>query len=153
MPLLDPPAFRDALPPTGAVLGLDIGTKTIGVAVTDPRRTIASPLDTLVRKKFTKDAEALFALIDDRQAVGLVLGWPLNMDGSQGPRCQATKAFAHNVMRLRDLPIALWDERLSTAVVERALIAADTTRKRRAEVVDKMAAGYILQGFLDAGSA
>lgn len=129
--------------------GLDLGTKTIGVALSDVMQTVATPLETIKRTKFTKDAEALLALIDKREIGGLVLGLPLNMDGTDGPRVQSTRAFARNLSRLTDLPITYWDERLSTVAAERALLEADTSRKRRSEVIDHVAAGYILQGALD----
>lgn len=141
--------FAAVLPRDRALLGLDLGTKTIGVAASDLRRSVASPVETVKRVKFTKDAEALLALAAGRDACGFVLGLPRNMDGSEGPRCQSTRAFARNLGRLTDLPIAYWDERLSTVAVERTLLEADSSRKRRAEVVDKMAAAYILQGALD----
>jgi len=135
------------------LLGLDLGEKTIGLAISDPGLMVASPLETIARKKFTLDAEKLEKILADRNIGGLVFGWPVNMDGSEGPRCQSTRQFARNLTELRglDLPIAFWDERLSTAAIERFLIdEADMTRSRRDEVVDKMAAGYILQGALDA---
>jgi len=135
------------------LLGLDLGEKTIGLAISDPGLMVASPLETIARKKFTLDAEKLEKIITDRNIGGLVFGWPVNMDGSEGPRCQSTRQFARNLGQLRGLalPIAFWDERLSTAAIERFLIdEADMTRGRRDEVVDKMAAGYILQGALDA---
>ncbi|MGV6812293.1 MAG: Holliday junction resolvase RuvX [Brevirhabdus sp.] len=132
-----------------AIAGLDFGTKTIGVAVSDSFLSVATPLETIRRKKFTQDAEALFAICKARDIAGLVLGLPRNMDGSEGPRCQSTRAFARNLSQLSDLPIAFWDERLSTVAAERALLEADTSRKRRAEVIDHVAAGYILQGALD----
>lgn len=141
--------FAAALPDGRAIAGLDLGTKTIGVAVSDLRRGIATPVLTIRRVKFTADAAALAALADERRIAGLILGLPLNMDGSEGPRAQATRAFARNLVRLLALPIGFWDERLSTVAAERALIAADTSRKRRAEVIDHVAAGYILQGVLD----
>ncbi|UWQ20518.1 Holliday junction resolvase RuvX [Jannaschia sp. W003] len=141
--------FAVALPPFGALVGLDLGTKTIGLAISDATRSVASPLRTLKRRKFTLDAEAIEALVAERAAVGLVLGLPLNMDGSGGPRLQSTEAFARNLARRGPLPIAFWDERLSTVAAERALLEADTSRKRRAEVIDSVAAGYILQGALD----
>ena len=137
------------LPPSGALIGLDLGTKTIGLALSDIGRRIASPLLTIARTKFTADAKALLAETARHRAVGLVLGLPLNMDGSEGPRVQATRAFARSLSALTELPIVLWDERLSTAAVTRTLIDADASRKRRGEVVDKMAAAYILQGALD----
>src|SRR6185295_7264679 len=138
-----------ALPPAGPLIGLDLGTKTIGLAVSDVRRQIASPLLTIRRSKFRADAAALLAEAKRHAAAGLVLGLPLNMDGSEGPRAQATRAFARNLSALTDLPIAFWDERLSTSAVTRTLIDADTSRKRRAVLVDKLAAAYILQGALD----
>ena len=141
--------FATALPPMRAIAGLDLGTKTIGVAVSDSFRSVATPLETIRRKKFTQDAETLMRILADRQIAGLVLGLPLNMDGSEGPRAQSTRAFARNLDRLTDIPIAFWDERLSTVAAERALLEADATRKRRAEVIDHVAAGYILQGALD----
>lgn len=141
--------FAAALPKAGAVAGLDLGTKTIGVAVSDGLRQVASPLTVIRRQKFTLDAEALLALVRERALAGLILGLPRNMDGSEGPRAQSTRAFARNLSRLTDLPIGFWDERLSTVAAERALLEADTSRKRRAEVIDQVAAGYILQGALD----
>jgi len=137
------------LPARGALIGLDLGTKTIGVAVSDPDRRLAAGVETIARKSFTADAARLLALASERRAVGIVLGLPLNMDGSEGPRAQSTRAFARNLARLTDLPIALWDERLSTAAVERGLIAADASRAKRAAVIDQHAAAYILQGALD----
>jgi putative Holliday junction resolvase len=137
------------LPLRGALMGLDLGTKTIGLAVSDPERRIASPLRTIARTKFKADAAALLADAAGHGVVGFVLGLPLNMDGSEGPRAQATRAFARNLAAFTDLPMALWDERLSTAAVTRTLLDADTSRKRRGEVVDKLAAAYILQGALD----
>lgn len=141
--------FGAALPSYAPLAGLDLGTKTIGVAVSDGMLTIASPLETIRRTKFQADAAQLFKLTDHRQIAGLVLGLPRNMDGSEGPRAQATRAFARNLSRLTDLPITYWDERLSTVAAERALLEADTSRKRRAEVIDHVAAGVILQGLLD----
>jgi putative Holliday junction resolvase len=137
------------LTPGRPLIGLDLGTKTIGVAVSDARRSLATPLETLKRGKFTADAAALGAIAAGRGACGFVLGLPRNMDGSEGPRAQASRAFARNLVRALGLPAALWDERLSTVAVEKALIAADSSRKRRAEVVDRMAAAHILQGALD----
>ena len=142
-------AFAQALPPMRALAGLDLGTRTIGVAVSDRLAQVATPLETIRRRKFTQDAEALLAICAEREIGGLVLGLPRNMDGTEGPRCQATRAFARNIARLTDMPIGFWDERLSTVAAERALLEADTTRKRRAEVIDHVAAGYILQGALD----
>jgi putative Holliday junction resolvase len=141
--------FYAALPATGALIGLDLGTKTIGVAVSDPLRSIATPLETIRRSKFTIDAEVLEKIAAHRSVTGLVIGLPRNMDGGEGPRCQSTRAFARNFSARWPKPIAFWDERLSTVAVERTLLDADASRKRRAEVVDKMAAGYILQGALD----
>ena len=138
-----------SLPPKMPLIGLDLGSKTIGVAISDITRKIASPVETIARKKFTEDANRLLAIASDRQAGLFVLGLPLNMDGSEGPRAQSTRAFARNLGKLTPLPIVFWDERLSTAAVERMLIGADTSRARRAEVVDKLAAAYILQSALD----
>lgn len=150
MSVLDTPEeFLAALPATGALMGLDLGTKTIGVAVSDGLRGVASPLETVKRKKFGVDAARLLAIMTDRAISGIVLGLPRNMDGSEGPRCQSTRAFARNLSGLTPAPIGFWDERLSTVAAERALLEADTTRKRRAEVIDHVAAGYILQGLLD----
>ncbi len=137
------------LPARGSLIGLDLGTKTIGVAASDPDRRLATGVTTVARKAFSADAERVLALAAERNAVGFVLGLPINMDGSEGPRAQSTRAFARNFGRLTDLPIALWDERLSTAAVERELIAADVSRKKRAAVIDQHAAAYILQGALD----
>jgi len=133
----------------GRILGLDVGEKTIGLAISDASHSIATPVETLRRKKFTQDAEALIAIIRERNVGALVVGLPINMDGSEGPRCQSMRQFAENLLEKINLPLAFWDERLSTAAVTRTLIEADMSRKRRAEVVDKMAAAYILQGFLD----
>jgi putative Holliday junction resolvase len=137
------------LPPRGALIGLDLGTKTIGVAASDPDRKLATAVETVARKTFSADAKRLLALAAERNAVGFVLGLPLNMDGSEGPRAQSTRAFARNLGKLTELPIALWDERLSTVAVERDLIAADVSRKKRAAVIDQHAAAFILQGALD----
>ncbi|SIT01263.1 putative holliday junction resolvase [Roseivivax lentus] len=142
-------AAAEALPPMRALAGLDLGDKTIGVAVSDRLLTVATPLETIKRRKFTLDAEALIAILTSREIGGVVLGLPRNMDGSEGPRCQKTRAFARNLVRLWDGPIAFWDERLSTVAAERALLEADTSRKRRAELIDHVAASYILQGALD----
>jgi putative holliday junction resolvase len=136
-------------PPRGTLIGLDLGTKTIGVAVSDPDRKLAAGVTTIARTTFTVDAKALLALAAERAVTGFVLGLPINMDGSEGPRAQSTRAFARNFAKLTDLPIALWDERLSTAAVERGLIEADMSRKRRDEVIDQHAAAFILQGALD----
>ena len=137
------------LPARGALIGLDLGTKTIGVAVSDPDRRLATAVETIARKRFSDDAKRLFALSAERRIVGFVLGLPINMDGTEGPRAQATRAFARNLAKLTELPIALWDERLSTAAVERALIEADVSRGKRKAVIDQHAAAYILQGALD----
>jgi len=144
-----PEAFAAALPPMAPVAGVDLGTKTIGVALSDRLHTVATPLETLKRRKFSVDAEALLALAARREVGGLVLGLPRNMDGTEGPRAQSTRAFARNLARLTDLPLTFWDERLSTVAAERALLEADASRKRRAEVIDHVAAGVILQGMLD----
>ena len=141
--------FIAALPSMQALIGLDLGEKTIGVAVSDSFQSVATPLETVRRKKFGVDAARLTEIIAERRIGGLVLGLPRNMDGTEGPRCQSTRAFARNFDRLSPLPITYWDERLSTVAAERALLEADTTRKRRAEVIDHVAAGYILQGLLD----
>ena len=141
--------FLAALPANRAVCGLDLGDKTIGFAVSDLRRQVATPLLVIRRVKFTEDAARLMGLVAERSIAGIVLGLPLNMDGSEGPRVQSTRAFARNLVKLTDLPITYWDERLSTVAAERALLEADTSRKRRSEVIDQVAAGYILQGALD----
>jgi putative holliday junction resolvase len=149
MPVL---ALADAatlLPARGALIGLDLGSKTIGVAASDPERRVAAPVETIARRRFALDAKRVLELTAERRAAGLVLGLPLNMDGSEGPRAQSTRAFARNLARLTELPIALWDERLSTVAVERALIAADASRAARRDVIDQHAAAYILQGALD----
>ena len=142
-------AFRERLPAAGALVGLDLGAKTIGLAISDAGRRIASPLSLIRRKKFTADVESIFEVAATSEPAGYVLGLPLNMDGSEGPRAQATRTFARNLANRTDLPILLWDERLSTVVVDRVLIDADRSRARRAELVDKMAAAYILQGAVD----
>jgi putative holliday junction resolvase len=142
-------ALAAGLPPRGALLGLDLGTKTIGLALSDLSRRIASPLTVIARTKFTADAKALLDHATRHDVVALVLGLPLNMNGSEGPRVQATRAFARSLAAKTTLPIVFWDERLSTAAVTRTLIEADASRKRRGEVVDKLAAAYILQGALD----
>ncbi len=141
--------FAGSLPPMSALVGLDLGDKTIGISVSDRMGTVATPLETIRRKKFTLDAERLMEIIKERNINGILLGLPRNMDGTEGPRCQKTRAFARNLTRLTDLPIGFWDERLSTVAAEKALLEADTTRKRRSEVIDHVAAGYILQGALD----
>jgi putative Holliday junction resolvase len=146
LPLTD---IASLLPPRGALIGLDLGTKTIGVAVCDPDRKIAMAVETVARANFTKDAARVLALAAERSAVGFVLGLPINMDGSEGPRAQSTRAFARNFAKLTELPIGLWDERLSTAAVERELIGHDVSRAKRAAVIDQHAAMFILQGALD----
>lgn len=149
MILTDITEFAAALPTGRAIAGLDLGDKTIGVAISDLRRQVATPVLIIRREKFTLDAARLIDLLTERQAAGIVLGLPLNMDGSAGPRVQSTQAFARNLEKLTALPITYWDERLSTVAAERALLEADASRKRRKEVIDQVAAGYILQGFLD----
>ncbi len=149
MPVLSLTDAIAVLPPRGALIGLDLGSKTIGVAASDPERRVAAPVETISRQRFNLDAQRILDLAAERRATGLVLGLPINMDGSEGPRAQATRAFARNLARLTELPVALWDERLSTAAVERALIAADASRAKRKKVIDQHAAAYILQGALD----
>lgn len=150
MPVLDLHDLPAACPPGTPWLGLDLGEKTIGVAASDATRVIASPLELIRKTKFTPDAERLFRLMDERQASALVIGLPLNMDGTEGPRAQSARAFARNLERIRPVNVAFHDERLSTTAVERFLIEdLDLTRKRRAEVVDRTAAAWILQGALD----
>ncbi len=141
--------IAEAFGARGALLGLDLGTKTIGVATSDPDRKLATGVETIARKNFTADAQRLLTLAAERAASGIVLGLPVNMDGSEGPRAQSTRAFARNLAKLTELPIAFWDERLSTAAVERELIAADVSRAKRAAVIDQHAAAFILQGALD----
>lgn len=141
--------FARTLPASRAIAGLDLGDKTIGIAISDLRRSIATPTEVIRRSKFTEDAAKLLAIVQARAIGGIILGLPLNMDGSEGPRVQSTRAFARNLARLCDIPITYWDERLSTVAATRALLEADTSRKRRAEVIDQVAAGYILQGALD----
>jgi putative Holliday junction resolvase len=145
----DTATFAAALPPGRALMGLDLGTKTIGIAVSDTSRRIASPLATLARRRFGLDAADLIARAEERKIGGIVLGLPRNMDGSEGPRAQSTRAFARNLAAVTPLPIGYWDERLSTVAAERALLEADTSRRRRAEVIDHVAAAFILQGLLD----
>jgi putative Holliday junction resolvase len=149
----NPAALRAAVAPGARLIGLDVGTKTIGLALSDTRLVIASPLDTIRRRRFRDDMAALFAAIDQYGVGGVVIGLPLALAGGDTPRTQSVRAFARNVLALRELPALLWDERLSTAAVTREMIAADMTRKRRAEIVDKVAAAYILQGCLDAMAA
>jgi putative Holliday junction resolvase len=146
LPLIE---IAKLLPPRGTLLGLDLGTKTIGVAASDPDRRLATAVETIERTAFTADATRLLQLAAERNTVGFVLGLPINMDGSEGPRAQATRAFARNLAGRTALPIALWDERLSTAAVERELIGADVSRRKRAAVIDQHAAIFILQGALD----
>ena len=150
MAVVDLLELPGAIGPRTPIVGLDLGEKTIGVAVSDTSRTIASPLALIRRTKFTADAEALLKLMEGRGAGAVVIGLPINMDGAEGPRCQSVRAFGRNLLRLRELPIAFWDERLSSAAVNRMLIdEADASRARRAELVDKAAAAWILQGALD----
>ena len=149
MPVLTLIETAPLLPVRGALIGLDLGTKTIGVAVSDPDRRLATSVETVARKRFTLDATHLIELANERRAVGFVLGLPINMDGTEGPRAQSTRAFARNFASFTKLPIALWDERLSTAAVERELIAADVSRAKRKAVIDQHAATFILQGALD----
>jgi putative Holliday junction resolvase len=150
MILGNPAALREAMPAGARLIGLDVGSKTIGLALSDTRLVIASPLDTVRRRRFREDMAALFGQIDTHGVGGVVIGLPLALSGGDTPRTQSVRAFARNLLALRDLPALLWDERLSTAAVTREMIAADMTRKRRAEIVDKVAAAYILQGCLDA---
>jgi putative holliday junction resolvase len=141
--------FAALLTPGQRLIGIDLGTKTIGLALSDVTRTIASPLETIIRVKFTPDIQKLFAIAETHKIGGFVLGLPVNMIGDEGPRAQATRSFARNVNKLSPIPLLFWDERLTTAQAERTLIEADTTRKRRGEVIDKMAAALILQGAID----
>ena len=141
--------LAEHLPRTQALIGLDLGEKTIGVAISDSFQSVATPMETVRRKKFGVDAARLLEIIDHRSVGGILLGLPRNMDGSEGPRCQSTRAFARNLTKLTPLPIGFWDERLSTVAAERALLEADTSRKRRSEVIDHVAASFILQGVLD----
>ena len=150
MLLADPRDLRDAVPEGSRLLGLDVGTKTIGTALSDTRLVVASPLETIRRRRWREDVAALLALIDRHEVGGLVIGLPLTLEGGDSPRTQSLRQFARNLLAIRDIPMAFWDERLSTAAVTRAMIAADMTRKRRAENVDRAAAAYILQGCLDA---
>ncbi len=150
MPIIDLLELPTTAPARTPVMGLDLGEKTIGVAVSDRDRMVASPLELILKTRFTRDAERLFRLMDEREAVAVVVGLPVNMDGTEGPRCQSVRAFARNLLRLRDPAIAFWDERLSTAAVQRMLTSeADLSRARRDELVDKAAAAWILQGALD----
>jgi putative holliday junction resolvase len=149
VPILALADLAPRLPPRGALLGLDLGSKTIGVATSDPDRRLATGVETIARTNFAADARRLMMLAAERRAVGFVLGLPVNMDGSEGPRAQSTRAFARNLAKIAPLPIAVWDERLSTAAVERELLAADVSRARRKAVIDQHAAMFILQGALD----
>jgi len=147
--LSNPLDLQDALPARARLMGLDVGTKTIGLALSDTRRVIASPLETIRRRRFREDMARLSMLIDAQDVGGLVIGLPLTLTGADGPRTQSIRQFARNLITFRDLPVAFWDERLSTVAVTREMIAADLTRKRRGEIVDRVAAAYILQGCLD----
>ena len=149
MILAEPAALSEVAPAGMRLMGLDVGTKTIGLALSDTRRIIATPLETIRRRRFRDDIARLFALIDTHGVGGLVIGLPLILTGGDGPRTQSVRQFSRNVVAVRDLPVVLWDERLSTAAVTREMIAADMTRKRRSEIVDRVAAAYILQGCLD----
>jgi len=149
MILGNPAELQDAVPAGMRLMGLDVGTKTIGLALSDTRCVIATPLETIRRRRFRDDTERLLMLIDQQGVGGLVIGLPLTLAGGDGPRTQSVRQFARNLVAMRDLPVALWDERLSTAAVTREMIAADLTRKRRAQIVDRVAAAYILQGCLD----
>ena len=149
MILDNPAALSEATPAGMRLMGLDVGTKTIGLALSDTRKVIATPLETIRRRRFDADMNRLLSLVDTNGVGGLVIGLPLTLAGGQGPRTQSVRQFARNLLARRDLPIVFWDERLSTAAVTREMIAADMTRKRRAEIVDRVAAAYILQGFLD----
>jgi putative Holliday junction resolvase len=148
-PLVSIEDLTALLAPEARLLGLDVGTKTIGLALSDVTRSIATPYHTVHRTKFTNDAEAIVAAIEENDIGALVIGLPLNLDGTEGPRAQSTRAFARNLAALVEVPLTFWDERLSTKAVERHLLEADASRKRRTEVVDRMAAAYILQGALD----
>ena len=141
--------FSNELQSNNSLIGLDLGTKTIGVAVSDTIRSVATPIKTIKRKKFSLDTENLLEIISTKNCCGVIIGLPKNMDGSEGPRAQSTRAFARNFSTKTEIPITFWDERLSTVAAKKALLEADTTRKRRAEVIDHVAAAYILQGFLD----
>jgi putative Holliday junction resolvase len=148
-PILSVVELARRLPPRGGLLGLDLGSRTIGVATSDPERRIATGVETIARRAFKTDAARVLTLARERGCAGFIIGLPVNMDGSEGPRAQSARAFARNLARLTDLPIALWDERLSTAAVERDLIGADVSRRKRAAVIDQHAAAFILQGALD----
>ncbi len=148
-PVVEVHELPELLQPNAQLVGLDLGEKTIGVAISDGSRCIASPLSTVRRRKFTADVAALMKLLEGRRIGAFILGLPINMNGDEGPRAQSSRAFARNFSRLAETPIALWDERLSTVAAERALLEADASRRRRAEVIDNVAAAYILQGALD----
>lgn len=150
MPILDIQTLNSAQKKNSRLLGLDLGTKTIGLALSDSLWTIASPYRTIARTKLKKDLEQLKREVEEHSIQGFILGLPLNMDGSEGPRCQATRQFATDLLKYMEIDLVFWDERLSTSAVETMMIEADLTRKRRAELVDKLAASYILQGVLDA---
>ncbi|HEU0223287.1 MAG TPA: Holliday junction resolvase RuvX [Paracoccaceae bacterium] len=147
--LEDAAALHARLPEAGALMALDLGEKTIGLAVSDTRRSVASPLSTIRRTRFGADAAALLGIAAERRIAAIVIGLPRNMDGSEGPRCQSARAFARHLARLTEIPITFWDERLTTVAAERLLIAADASRRKRAEVIDQVAASYILQGVLE----
>lgn len=149
MPLVDLDRLPDLVPRGRRLLGLDVGDRTVGMAISDGAWSLASPIGTIQRRKFTQDAERLLAAVDERDVGALVVGLPVHMDGSEGKRCQKTRQFAKNLLGLRDLPVAFWDERLSTAAVERAMLAEDRTRRQRAKSIDTAAAAWILQGALD----
>lgn len=153
MPLRNPSKLAGLLEPGQRLLGLDVGSKTIGLALSDVSRSIATPLETLKRGKFSEDAPWLLALMKEHNIAALVIGLPINMDGSEGPRCQSVRQFAKNLLAMADINICFWDERLSTVAAERALLEADMSRKKRGEVIDKVAAAYILQGLLDSLAA
>jgi putative Holliday junction resolvase len=150
MPVLPIAELKAALLPGRRLMGLDVGEKTVGLALSDPTLMVASPLETIRRTKFTKDWERLLSLIEAHEVGGLVIGLPVNMDGTEGPKCQSVRHFGKNILDRRQMPLAFWDERWSTQAVTRTLLDADASRRRRGEVVDKMAAAYILQGALDA---
>lgn len=150
MAVADAKSLLEALPKGARLLGLDVGDKTIGLALSDPGLSVASPITTIRRTKFTADAKELLAIVEQRGVGGLVIGLPLNMDGSEGPRCQSVRQFAANLLKLKDLPILFWDERMSTMAVERAMIDHDVTRAKRDKSIDQAAAAFILQGALDA---
>jgi putative Holliday junction resolvase len=142
--------FAAALPEYRRIIGLDVGTTTIGIALSDVSRMIATPMETINRTKFTKDIERLKAIITEQNVAGMVIGWPVNMDGSEGPRCQSTKQFVRNVEAHTSLPSVMWDERMSSMAVDKAMLEADLSRQKRDKHIDKLAASYILQGALEA---